>query len=790
MAAIDAFLSEGMTADFKYASRHSQECNATPPNVKHASAYDRIPAPMESLDSLNAQQRAAVTARPGPTLVIAGPGSGKTRVLTHRIAYLVGQLGVPPRGIMAVTFTNKAAREMKTRVEGLLAEQGGLRGLTIGTFHSICARLLRREAQHTAVTADFVIYDDSDQQALMKLALKELNLNEKQYTPQKMLNKISAAKNELIGPDEYAAATYIDEIVKRLYVRYQALLAANNALDYDDLLMGAVALLNDNPDVLARYQRYYEHILVDEFQDTNTAQYAMLKLLTAKQRNLYVVGDPDQGVYRWRGADYRNVRRFQEDYPDAQVLLLEENYRSTQLILDAAMAVIDKHPGRTHKQLFTERKGGAPLTAYEAYNEQEEAEFVVTTIVELARSREFAPGDCAVMYRTNAQSRAVEEAFLRAGIPYKLVGAQRFYGRKEIKDIVAYLRVVHNPADSVSLMRVINTPTRGLGAKTLEQLTSAAGAAGVSATAVLRDLATNGAQSGFTAQFAGKAWTGLAGFGKLLERWQQAKAEMTVGQLFDTIVADVNYSDFVNDGTDEGLERWGNVVELRGVATENPQTPLGEFLEQVALVSDQDTLAEEAQAPTLLTLHAAKGLEFPVVFIVGLDEGVLPHQRSFEDPEAMHEERRLMYVGMTRAKDRLYLVRAFRRSLYGDSGPSEASRFFDDIPEHLLKGNLSRKQAKAEAYFQKATRWDGPSSPSGGAGTAGAARASRPAPAPAPAPATRYRSGQRVRHKMFGEGIVIDSRVRGDDEEVDVAFEAVGMKRLVASIANMEMLKG
>jgi DNA helicase-2/ATP-dependent DNA helicase PcrA len=739
---------------------------------------------MDSLASLNPQQRAAVTARPGPTLILAGPGSGKTRVLTQRIAYLVGQLGVPPRSIMAVTFTNKAAREMKARVETLLAEQGGLRGLTIGTFHAICARLLRREAAHLPVTSDFVIYDDADQQALMKLALKELNLNDKQYAPQKMLNKISTAKNELIGPEEYAASTYIDEIVKRVYERYQKLLAVNNALDYDDLLMMAVRLLNGQADVLARYQRYYEHILVDEFQDTNTAQYALLKQLAQKHRNLYCVGDPDQSIYKWRGADYRNVRRFQEDYPDAEVLLLEENYRSTQLILDAAMAVIDRHPGRTRKQLFTQRQGGVELYAHEAYNEQEEAQFVVDTISELERNGQYEPGDCAVMYRTNAQSRAVEEAFVYAHMPYKLVGAQRFYGRKEIKDIIAYLRLVHNPADSVSLLRVINTPPRGLGAKALEQLNTTAGAAGVPAAEILHDLAANGAQSPFATYFAGKAGAALAGFGKLLDRWRQAKEELPVAELFDRIVDDVAYADFVNDGSEEGLERWGNVMELRGAAVESPGTGLSEFLEQVALVSDQDTLSEEGQAATLLTLHAAKGLEFPVVFIVGLDEGVLPHQRSFDDPEAMHEERRLMYVGMTRAKDRLYLVRAFRRSIYGDSGPSEASRFFDDIPERLLKGNLSRKQAKAEAYFQKATRWD---SGSGERGRAGAgARTSRPA---APA-TTRYKSGQRVKHKLFGEGIVIESKVRGDDEEVDVAFEAVGLKRLVAAIANLEVLKG
>ncbi len=722
---------------------------------------------MESLSHLNPQQHAAVTANPGPTLVLAGPGSGKTRVLTYRIAYLVGQLGVPPRSILAVTFTNKAAREMKTRVEKLL--EGNLRGLTIGTFHSICARFLRREAAHLSVNSDFVIFDDSDQQALVKQVLKELNLNDKQYTPARLLNKISAAKNELIGPQEYAASTYLDEIVKRVYTRYQQLLAINNALDFDDLLTSVVKLFNDHPDVLAKYQRLFEHVLVDEFQDTNTAQYALLRQLARVHRSLYAVGDPDQSVYRWRGADYRNVRRFQEDYPDAALHLLEENYRSTQIILDAAMAVIDKHPGRTRKQLFTQRQGGAKLMAFEKYNEQEEAQFVVDTIAELVRTGEAAPGDCAVMYRTNAQSRSVEEAFLRAGLPYRLVGAQRFYGRKEIKDSLAYLRVIHNPADSVSLMRVINTPPRGVGAKTLDQLLAAAAAAQMSATDVLREMGENGSQSRFARQFPGKAGKALADFGHLLNHWIVAREELSVVQLMDAVLDRIEYADFVNDGTEEGMERWGNVLELRAVAGDNPEATLSEFLEQVALVSDQDTIGEEGQAPTLLTLHAAKGLEYPVVFIVGLDEGLLPHQRSFDDPESMHEERRLFYVGMTRAKDRLYLLRAFRRSIYGDSSVGEASRFLDDIPEHLLAGDLSRKQSKAENYYKKATRWD----------------ASPAAPSPA-----RFKSGQRVKHHLFGEGIVIDSRVTGGEEEVNVAFEEVGLKRLAASVANLEVLKG
>ncbi|MCC7361876.1 MAG: UvrD-helicase domain-containing protein [Anaerolineales bacterium] len=730
---------------------------------------------MDILEKLNPQQREAVTTPPGPTLVLAGPGSGKTRVLTHRIAYLVGHLGVAPRSILAVTFTNRAAREMKSRVDALL--DGGLRGLTIGTFHSICARLLRREAHAASgslpVTPEFVIFDDSDQQALVKQVLKELNLNDKQYTPGKLLNKISAAKNELIDPDAYAAATYLDEIVKRVYTRYQQLLAVNNAYDFDDLLGEVVRLFDRRPETLAKYQRLYEHLLVDEFQDTNTVQYTMLRQLAASHRNLYCVGDPDQSVYRWRGADYRNVRKFEQDYPDATVLLLEENYRSTQIILDAAMAVIDRHPGRTRKQLFTERQGGAQLHAQEAYNEQEEAQFVVDTIRELQKKRLYRPGDCAVMYRTNAQSRVVEEQFVRAGLPYRLVGAQRFYGRKEIKDLLAYLRLVHNPADSVSFMRIINTPPRGIGTKTLEQIVAAAERAGVSAAAMLRDLGLNGPQSAFAEQFTGKTGLALMTLGQRLAEWHDLKGEVSVVALLDLILNGVNYAEFVNDGSEEGEDRWANVLELRNVAAATPEAGLTEFLEQVALVADQDTLGEEGEAATLLTLHAAKGLEFPVVFMIGLDEGVLPHQRSFNDPESMHEERRLMYVGMTRAKDRLYLVRAFRRSQYGDSGVADASRFLQDIPAKLMVGNLERQQSRAEGYFKKATSWETDRN------------ASHPN-----APTTQFRSGQRVRHAQFGDGIVIASKFVSGEEEVDVAFEAMGLKRLVASLANLQLLKG
>jgi DNA helicase-2/ATP-dependent DNA helicase PcrA len=569
-------------------------------------------------------------------------------------------------------------------------------------------------------------------------------------------------------------------------VRYQALLAANNAMDFDDLLVNMVNLLRGQPEALAKYQRAYEHILVDEFQDTNTVQYVLLKLLAEAHHNLYAVGDSDQAIYRWRGADYRNVRRFEEDFRDARTILLEQNYRSTQLILDAAMAVIDKHPGRTRKQLFTERQGGAEVFAFEAYNEDEEASFIIDAITELTLKKKYAPGDFAIMYRTNAQSRAVEEAFVRAGLPYKLVGAQRFYGRKEVKDVLAYLRLVHNPADSVSLLRVINVPPRGVGAKTIEQLQNAAQSAGILMTDVLRDLGEGGAKSRFAARFTGKAGAALANFGQMLNHWIVARSELSVVQLLDVILDRTDYREHLLGDGDEGDDRWANVLELRGVAAESEEASLAEFLQDVALVSDQDTVNAEGKAPILLTLHAAKGLEFPVVFITGLDEGVLPHQRSFEDPEAMHEERRLMYVGMTRAKDRLYLLRAFRRSLYGDSSVTEASRFLFDIPDRLLTGNLpaQTRSAGSRQAYQRMTSWE-----------SGAPRRGRAVSLGSPnfksqIPISTYKTGQRVKHSSFGEGIVIESKGSGEDEEVVVAFEGLGVKRLVASLAHLQLLQG
>ncbi len=733
------------------------------------------------LSTLDSAQREAVTAIEGPVLVLAGPGSGKTRVLTHRIAYLVRGCGLDPYNIMAVTFTNKAAREMGERTERLLG--GQLRGLTIGTFHSICSRLLRREAEAIGLPSNFVIYDEGDQLTLARQALKDLNLDEKLYRPQAMLGAISKAKSELLLPDEYPVQTYWQEVDRRVYVRYQELLAANRALDFDDLLLRAARLLRDHADVRAKYQRRYVQVLVDEFQDTNVAQYELVKLLTGDRRNIFVVGDEDQSIYRWRGADYRNVARFKEDYPDHRLILLERNYRSTQTILDAANAVIAQNVHRHPKRLHTDKGKGPRVTVFEAYNEQEEGSYVAETIARLVESGDYRPGDFAVMYRTNAQSRPVEEAFLARGMRYKLVGATRFYDRKEIKDAIGYLRLVHNPDDQVSLERVINVPPRKIGEKTVEKLFDWASQNGWTIWEALQQVRakTREARKGEKATPFGPAeYTRLNEFTALLAGWRELRDEVSVAALLGRVLEESGYAAWIRDGTDEGEERWQNLQELLTVASEYsalpPETALTTFLEEAALVSDVDNLEENSDAPTLLTLHMAKGLEFPVVFITGLEEGILPHSRSQDDPEEMEEERRLCYVGITRAKERLYLIYAFRRTRWGTSDVSEPSRFLQDIPPHLIEGRAAaqsttlHRRASREAAIRRETAW------------AREAAVVRP---PSPLP---FAVGDRVNHAIFGAGTVIAITPAGDDAEVQVAFQGRGIKRLLASLAKLEKI--
>lgn len=614
------------------------------------------------LADLNPQQREAAMHITGPVLILAGAGSGKTKTLTHRIAYLVEQ-GVPPQAILAVTFTNKAAGEMRDRLLSLMArtghqEQSGVRSFPwLGTFHSICVRILRRDIGHLGYEPGFTIYDETDTLALVKTAMAELGLDPKQMNPRTIRSFISGAKNELLGPEAYGrqAEGYFMETVAKVYQRYQAALKAANAVDFDDLLVLTVQLFQSKPEVLDGYRQQFQHILIDEYQDTNQAQYLFVKLL-ATHGNICVVGDDYQAIYGWRGANFRNILNFEHDWPTATVIKLEQNYRSTQTILDAADAVIKRNYQRTDKTLWTDRGTGAPVTIYEALDGDDEANFILTEVASLRR--EFPRlNQFAILYRTNAQSRLIEEIFLRREVPYRLVGAVRFYERKEIKDMMAYLRCIANPSDLIAFERAAGAPSRGIGKKSIELVRIHGVAAASESNAKLKS------------------------FRDLLAGFRTYASEHTVPELVDHVALISGYKDSLLDGSEEGEGRWENVKELKSVG-EN-YASLTEFLEATSLISDVDNYDANQDAVTLMTIHNAKGLEFPVVFMVGLEEGIFPHSRTLSDPAEMEEERRLCYVGMTRAKDRLYLLHANSRLLYGGIQANMASRFLAEIPDEL-----------------------------------------------------------------------------------------------------------
>ena len=627
---------------------------------------------MDILAELNSAQKEAVEAISGPVLILAGPGSGKTKVITHRVAYLIKVCGASPYRIMAVTFTNKAAREMTERIYRLVGDSA--RDLTLGTFHAICARILRQSGKPIGIDPRFVIYDEDDKISLLKRSLREVGFDPKQYAPRAIASAISAAKSQLLTTNDYIerGRNYFDEVVGRVYERYQQLLTGSSALDFDDLLMKAVQLFRQSPETLSRYQERYQYVQVDEFQDTNTTQYELVKQIAGKYRNICAVGDPDQSIYSWRFADLRNILSFEKDYPEAKVVLLEQNYRSTKMILEAASHIISTNQQRKPKDLWTENETGVPITVVETYTEQEEAQFVVSEAERLVGQNGFSLGDCAVMYRTNAQSRVLEEAFVRYGISYKLVAGTRFYERREIKDVIAYLRLIQNPYDSVSLLRVINVPGRGIGQQTLAKLSAWARSLGVPEYKALQVI-TEENEHPFSPHIAKT----LVGFLKLIEEFIAAGERLSLVKLFDLVVKRIGYEEYLLGGMG-GEERWDNVLELRTVIQQyrdlKPSDSLTAFLEGVTLVSDVDGLDETVSAVTLITLHQAKGLEFPVVFMVGMEEGILPHIRSFDDPAQMEEERRLCYVGITRAEQRIYLVRAFRRILRGLHTVNKPSR--------------------------------------------------------------------------------------------------------------------
>ncbi len=814
----------------------------------------------EILRALNPEQARAVTTTEGPLLILAGAGSGKTRVLAHRIAYLVGVKGVAPWKILAVTFMNKAAAELRERIISLVGEGG--RDVQAGTFHALCARVLRQDGEAIGVSRRFVIYDTDDQTALMKQILREEDLPlTGEFRPSVILGAISRAKNEMLDPTFLSenAANHRERLIARLATRYQERLKRAQALDFDDLLLEAVRLFQESPETLKKYQQRWRYLHVDEYQDTNRAQYLWVRALAETHHNLCVVGDDDQSIYSWRGADLRNILDFEHDWPKTAVVKLERNYRSTQLILDAAHAVVSRNTARKEKQLWTEIKGGTKIQRFEAYNEEEEAEWIARQVEGLVGGRgtaltrraddddtdqRFRAQDIAVMYRMNAQSRAIEESFLRYGIRYQLIGGTRFYARREVKDALAYLRTLRSDTDSVSFERIINVPARSIGDKTIEVIRAeaakpdpATGEPSTTWSAIER------AARGEVEGLAPRTRNALAEFANLIVRLRSRIGVLPLPELLDEVLEASGYRAMLADGSEDGEERWANLLELRSVTTRyddlSPEDALDRLLEETALVADQDSYEGGSDAVTLITLHAAKGLEFPVVFIAGLEEGLFPHSRALDDERQLEEERRLAYVGITRAKRRLFLSHAWRRATWGMGQASVPSRFLLEIPAELMVGPRlggldeperdldldlvfgSRRTTRfgtpvrsgsQPAYRQGSGRPGAPppgepfrptrdlaakreafadGAPSGtlGNGAASATPAAARPPRPVIPGERQYRDGDRVHHGRWGDGIVVTSKLTRSDEEITVAFKdpAVGRKTMLASLANLEI---
>ena len=712
----------------------------------------------ELVRDLNPQQREAVLHPGGPALVLAGAGSGKTRVLAHRVAYLVRGLGVPPDRVLAVTFTNKAAEEMRQRVAGLLGERVA-RAVWMGTFHRTCARLLREHADRLGLPKRFSIYDEDDQRQVMREAVRSVGADDRRFPPGAVLAAISAARNDGLDVSAYEAraTSAFERVVAACWREYQRLLWARGALDFDDLLTEALRLLEEVPDVRERYQDRFLHVLVDEYQDTNPVQFRLVARLCERHRNLFVVGDVDQAIYGWRGADIRNILEFERDFPDARVLPLEENYRSTQTILRAAEALIAQNPRRYPKRLWTQNPVGAPAVVYAASDEHDEARFVVSELRRLV-AEGFRLGECAVLYRINAMSRQFEEAFLRAGVPYQVVGAVRFYERKEVKDVLSYLRLLVNPQDELSLLRALQTPRRGIGEGTVDKLRAFAAGRGWSLWQALEHVDE-------VPGVPASARRAAAAFVALLRELAARAERLRAAELVAEVLERTGYREALEaEGTDEAASRLENVQELVTVAQEyeaaTGDASLEAFLEHLSLVTDADTYDERADRVVLMTLHAAKGLEFRAVFLCGLEEGIFPHVRSLDDPRQLEEERRLAYVGITRAKERLYLSYAQLRSLFGRTVANVPSRFLDELPEDALE----RAQ---------------PGPPPWDAAPRGSPRAPRV-----------LAVGDVVWHRHFGRGRVLELEGEGEAAVATVHFEGLGAKRLALGYAPLERVEG
>ncbi|NEU31696.1 DNA helicase PcrA [bacterium LRH843] len=734
------------------------------------------------LSGLNPEQRKAATHTEGPLLLMAGAGSGKTRVLTHRIAYLLKEMDVAPWNILAITFTNKAAREMKDRVAQLVGPSA--EDIWISTFHSMCVRILRRDIDRMGYSRNFTILDTTDQLSVIKQIVKKNNIDPKKFEPRAILGTISSAKNELKKPKAFAqtAAGPYEQTVADVYTEYQKQLKKNHALDFDDLIMKTTELFKLVPEVLEFYQRKFQYILVDEYQDTNRAQYMLVQMLSDRLKNICVVGDSDQSIYRWRGADIANILSFEEDYPNAKVILLEQNYRSTKTILQAANEVIANNRTRKPKNLWTENDCGAKIGYYSADTEHSEAQFVVEKVQEAVRAGTYSYSNIAVLYRTNAQSRVIEEFFVKSNIDYNIVGGTKFYDRKEIKDVLAYLRLISNADDDISLQRIINVPKRGIGATTVDKIVAYAGAHDLSMFSALKEVE----QIGLT----GRTVTKLRDFTDQLQHWIQMQEYLSVTELVEELLEKTGYRDMLkNEQSIEAQSRLENIDEFLTVTNEfekqNDDKSLVAFLTDLALVADIDKLDDDNEGKpydsiTLMTLHSAKGLEYPLVFLIGMEEGIFPHSRSLFEEEEMEEERRLAYVGITRAEKELYLTNARLRTLFGRTNTNPPSRFIAEIPDDCMESLNEEKQAPA---WMKTSRDTIPSRKSPvsriidrqALGTGGDKLA--------------WNVGDKAEHKKWGVGTVVSIKGEGESVELDIAFpNPIGIKRLFAKFAPITKL--
>ncbi|MDO3682042.1 DNA helicase PcrA [Paenibacillus ehimensis] len=755
----------------------------------------------KAIQKLNPQQRRAVETTDGPLLIMAGAGSGKTRVLTHRIAYLIATRKAAPWSILAITFTNKAAREMQERVSALVGPQG--EDIWVSTFHSMCVRILRRDISRIGFTSNFTILDSGDQLSVIKNCMKELNIDSKKFEPKAVQAAISNAKNELLTPEKFERkiGDYFDGIVAKVYSSYQRKLKANNSLDFDDLIMTTIDLFQQVPEVLDFYQNKFQYLHVDEYQDTNRAQYMLCRMLADKYKRICVVGDSDQSIYRWRGADISNILDFEKDYPNATTILLEQNYRSTSNILNAANKVIANNTGRKPKNLWTDKGEGQKIRLYQADSEHEEGYFITGEIRKnVDKGRRFS--DHAILYRTNAQSRVIEEILIKSDIPYQIVGGIKFYDRKEIKDILAYLRLISNPDDDISFARIVNVPKRGIGDTTVERLAAAAGQFGVSMFAMLENVDSM--------EIGAKARNALADFRDMIENLYRMVDYLSVTELTEKMLEMSGYrEELKRENTIESQARLENIDEFLSVTMDfekrNEDKSLVSFLTDLALIADIDSMNQDPEAGkqgvVLMTMHSAKGLEFPVVFIMGLEEGVFPHSRALMDNEELEEERRLAYVGITRAEEELFLTCARMRTLFGRTTANAPSRFLQELPQELLEtvragggfgrgGAANPAWAGGERRFGSAVGFGGAPAQAGRtpvsfrSGPAAAAGGAAPKAAAPAAQATDFAMGDKVSHGKWGTGVVVAIKGSGDDTELQIAFPApVGVKRLLAKFA-------